>query len=415
MSVHESSPSPTPAFTPRTRKRQPAKVWIGRAGSVLFGVLLAWFLAEVLLRLLFFSLPPRMQLVLDEVHKTPFASSKLLPDPIWQSDTEYLTITRPVHDYTAFGTAEVRFKVSTETLWGSRLAFRTRQDLVDRYVDGVAVGDSFTFCFTAEDKCWVQRLGQLTNRNLINLGIVSTGSVSHERVLAHFGMPLKPPLVIWQWFGNDANEDYGLASLRGETTVKSPNPPLPIPTLNWWDKNSAVYVLLKLYLGSQSQFDASLQFLDPKYAQQGSVRLAFGRPYLWNAFDMSLPNNLDGWARSQQAFLESRDMVQSYGGTLVIILMPTKEQVYRDLSEPLLGEDRLALLDQPYQMLLEFCQQQGLTCINLLPILQKYAAAGEQLYYTTDMHLNVRGNEVLAQELATWLGEHPEIFNAEAG
>jgi hypothetical protein len=94
--------------------------------------------------------------------------------------------------------------------------------------------------------------------------------------------------------------------------------------------------------------------------------------------------------------------------------MPTKEQVYRDLSEPLLGEDRLALLDQPYQMMLDFCQQQGLTCIDLLPILQKYAAAGEQLYYTTDMHLNVRGNEVLAQELAAWLGEHPEIFNTKA-
>jgi len=408
--VPESAQSQPPVATAAPIHRRPAAIWIGRASGILFGVLLAWLLAEILLRLLFFSLPPRMQLVLDEVHKTPFTGSKLLPDPIWQPDTEYLTITRPVHDYTAYGTAEVRFKVSTETLWGSRVAFRTRQELVDRYVDGVAVGDSFTFCFTEENQCWVQRLGQLTNRNLINLGLVSTGSVSHERVLAHFGMPLKPPLVIWQWFGNDANEDYGLASLRGETTVTSPNPPPPIPTLNWWDKNSAVYVLLKLYLGSESQFDASLQFLDSQYANKGNIRLAFGRPYLWNAFDMSLPNNLDGWARGQQAFLEARDMVESYGGTLVIILMPTKEQVYRDLSEPLLGQDKLSLLDKPYQMMLDFCQQQGLTCIDLLPILQKYAAAGEQLYYTTDMHLNARGNEMLAQELAAWLDVHPEIF-----
>jgi hypothetical protein len=414
MSVQESAQSPTPTSESQPRQRHPAKVWIGRAGGVLFGVLLAWFLAEVLLRLLFFSLPPRMQLVLNQVHKTPFTTSKLLPDPIWQPDQEYLMITRPVHNYTEFGSAEVRFKVSTETLWGSRVAFRTRQELVDRYVDGVAVGDSFTFCFTDEDECWVQRLGQLLNRNLINLGIVSTGSVSHERVLAHFGMPLKPPLVIWQWFGNDSNEDYGLASLRGETTVVSPNPSPQIAKPSWWGKNSAVYVLLRLYLGSKSQFDASLQFLDAKYARKGSIRLAFGQPYLWNAFDMSLPNNLDGWARGQQAFLESRDMIEGYGGTLVIILMPTKEQVYRDLSEPLLGEDRLALLDQPYQMMLDFCQQQGLTCIDLLPVLQKYAAAGEQLYYTTDMHLNARGNEVLAQELAAWLGEHPEIFNTKA-
>lgn len=404
----ETSPTPTPA-TP-SRKLHPAKVWAGRLAGMVFGVLMAWLMAEVLLRLLFFSLPPRLQLVLNQVHKTPFTSSKLLPDPIWQPDTEYLTINRPVHHYKQYGTAEVGFMVDTETLWGSRPAFRTRQALVDRYVDAVAVGDSFTFCFTDEDRCWVQRLDQLTNRNIINLGITSTGSVSHERVLANFGMPLKPPLVLWQWFGNDANEDYGLAELRGETQVKSANPPPPAPRLNWWDKNSAFYVLLKLYLGPKNEYHASLQFLDRKRVQKGKIDLAFGRPYLWDAFDMTLPQNVDGWARGQQAFLEAQKMVGSYGGTLVVLLMPTKEQVYRSLSEPLLGADKIALLDKPYQMMLDFCQQQNLTCIDLLPILRPYADAGEQIYYTTDIHLNARGNEVLAEALATWLDQHPEIF-----
>jgi hypothetical protein len=120
-----------------------------------------------------------------------------------------------VQNHEQFGSAEVRFTVNTETLWGSRPAFRTQQAFVDRYVDGVAVGDSFTFCFVDEDACWVQQFGVLANRNIINLGITSTGSVSHLRVLENFGMPLQPRLVIWQWFGNDANEDYGLAKLRG--------------------------------------------------------------------------------------------------------------------------------------------------------------------------------------------------------
>jgi hypothetical protein len=391
--------------------RHPAKVWVGRLGGVVFGVLMAWLMAEVLLRLFFFSLPPRLQLVLNHVHKTPFTESKLLPDPIWQPDSEYLTITRPVTNHETFGSADVHFMVTTETLWGSRAAFRTRQELVDRHVDAVAVGDSFTFCFTDEQYCWVQRLGQLTDRNIINLGITSTGSVSHQRVLASFGMPLTPPLVIWQWFGNDANEDYGLAVLNGVTDVKSTNPPPAVPTYNWWDKNSAFYVLLKLYLGSEEPFAASLQFHDPVTAQKGSVKLAFGQPYLWNAFDMSQPTNLDGWARSQEAFRAARDMVDGYGGTLLILLMPTKEQVYRDLSEPLLGADKLALLDQPYQMMKDFCVQENLTCIDLLPIFQQHT--DEQLYFTTDMHLNKRGNEVLAETLAGWIGEHSAVFENE--
>ncbi len=222
-------------------------------------------------------------------------------------------------------------------------------------------------------------------------------------------MPLEPPLVIWQWFGNDANEDYGLAKLNGLTDVESTTPPPSVPEYNWWDKNSAFYVLLKLYLGSEDEYDASLQFHDPEYAEQGDIKLAFGQPYLWDAFDMAQPTNQDGWTRSQEAFRAARDMVEGYGGTLLIVLMPTKEQVYRSMSEPLLGADKLALLDEPYNLMKDFCAQENLTCLDLLPILQDYAA-DEQIYYTTDMHLNARGNAILAETLAGWIDAHPEIF-----
>ncbi len=403
--------SPSAHLTsPDVTRHNALTTWAGRLAGIVFGVLLAWLLAEVLLRLLFFSLPPRMQLVLSRVHKTPFTDEKLLPDPIWQPDTEYLMITRPVTDQVQFGSAEVRFTVSTETLWGSRVAFRTQQAAVDRHVDAVAVGDSFTFCFTDADDCWVNRLGALTDRNVINLGITSTGSVSHLRVLRDFGMPLEPPLVIWQWFGNDANEDFGLAELRGETTIASPNPAPPVPELNWLDKNSAFYTLLKLLLGPEDEFAASLQFDNPHYVEDGAVELAFGQDYLLEAFDMSQPHNQYGWQRTQDALRSAREMVQSYGGTLVIVLLPTKEQVYRAMTEPVLGADKLALLDQPYEMMRAFCAAENLTCIDLLPVFGAYAEAGEQLYFTTDMHLNPRGNAVLAQVLADWLDAHPEVF-----
>ncbi|NLX10476.1 MAG: hypothetical protein GXY36_12540 [Chloroflexi bacterium] len=414
MSTPELSPSPsgsttTPAASAPSR---PARLWIGRAAGIVFGLLLAWLLIEVLLRVLFFSLPPRLQLVLDQVRVTPFSDRTLLPDPVWQPDNEYLTIARPVQGYEQFGSAEVRFEVDTETLWGSRAAFRTQQALVDQHVDGVAIGDSFTFCFTEADDCWVQQLSTLTGRNIINLGIVSTGSVSHARVLANFGMPLQPPLVIWQWWGNDANEDYGLAALRGETEVQSPHPPAPARAPNWWDRNSAVYVLLKLFLGEEDEFEGSLQFLDRETATEGDLRLAFGRPYLWDAFDMAQPHNQYGWERTQQALIEAQGMVESYGGTLLVVLIPTKEQVYRELAGPLIGAERMALLDRNYALMQDFCEGQALTCLDLLPVLREVAQRGEQLYYTTDIHLNPRGNAVLAETLAAWLDAHPDVFGS---
>lgn len=391
----------------------PARLWLGRLFGIAFGIALAWLLAEVLLRVLFFALPPRLQLVLEPVRVTPFSERGLLPDPIWQPDIDYLTIARPVTDYEQFGSAEVRFTVTTEQLWTMRGAFRTRQELVDRYVDGVVVGDSFAFCFTDADDCWVNRLAQQTEHNLINLGMVSTGSVAHLRVLEDYGLPLRPPLVIWQWYGNDANEDYGLAQLRGEAQTPPGDDTPTESERSWLERNSAVYVLIQMLLGQDDRYAASLQFLDREWAQGGDLRLGFGRPYLWGAFDLDRPQNQEGWALSQDAFRAAREQVEGYGGHLVIVLMPTKEQVYRDLAEPLIGAERMAVLDENYQAMRDFCDAEGLACLDPLPEFQARAAAGEQLYYATDIHLNARGNAVLADWLAAWLAEKPDVFEPD--
>ncbi len=398
------------ATVPTSQAKSLARRWGVGLARVGFSVAFTWLLVEILLRVFFAYLPQDFQLVLQHVRKHPFTDETLLPPPVWQPDTRYLTITRPVQNYEQVISGGVRFTVNTETLWGSRVAFRTRQALVDRYVDGVALGDSFTFCFTQEEDCWVQQLAALTGRNIINMGITSTGAVSHLRVLEDFGMPLKPPLVLWQWYGNDANEDYGLARLNGETDVPSTTelPPPPPPT--WWDKNSALYVVLKLLLGPEDPLSATLQFHDPVCAEAEGVRLCFGRPYLWRVFDMRQPNNLDGWQRTQQALRQAQALVESYGGTLVVVPIPTKEQVYRELSEPLLGTEKLALLDEGYQMLLDFCAEAQLTCVDPLAEFRRHAQNHEQLYYATDAHLNARGNAVLARWLAEWLDAHADIF-----
>lgn len=395
------------------RPRSATRLWLGRLFGIAFGVALAWLLAEVLLRVLFFALPPRLQLVLEPVRVTPFSERGLLPDPIWQPDIDYLTIARPVTDYEQFGSAEVRFTVTTEQLWTMRGAFRTRQALVDRYVDGVMVGDSFAFCFTDAADCWVDRLAGQTERNLINLGMVSTGTVAQRRILEDYGLPLRPPLVIWQWYGNDANEDYGLAQLRGEAQTPPDDAAPTESERSWLERNSAVYVLIQMLLGQDDRYAASLQFLDREWAQAGDLRLGFGRPYLWGAFDLDRPQNREGWQLSQEAFRTARQQVEGYGGHLVIVLMPTKEQVYRDLAEPLIGAKRMALLDDNYHAMLDFCKSEGFMCLDPLPVFAELAAAGEQLYYTTDIHLNARGNAVLADWLAAWLAEHPEVFTLD--
>jgi len=64
--------------------------------------------------------------------------------------------------------------------------------------------------------------------------------------------------------------------------------------------------------------------------------------------------------------------------------------------------------------MLVFCASEGLTCLDPLPMFAERAAVGEQLYYATDIHLNARGNAVLAEWHAAWLAEHPGMFTLES-
>jgi hypothetical protein len=352
-------------------------------------------------------LPVRYQQALRDMKMTPFSDETILPPPIWQTDSDYLNISRPVENYTHYGSADVRFTVTTQTLWGGKSAFRTTQDQVDRYVDGVAIGDSFTFCFTEPEDCWVQKLAALTNRNVINMGIVGTGSTSHQRILRDYGMPLTPPLVIWQWYGNDPNEDFGLARLRGETDVQSPiQTPEVTWEMNWFRQNSALYVLLDMYLSPREKYDAFMWTVPQECASEGEINLCFGQPYLWDAMDSSLIHNDYGWQRSREALMESQQMVNTYDGTLLVILIPTREQVYREMAEPLIGTEKLAILDQNHQRMLDLCAELDLQCLDFLPVFRAHAEQGEQLYYRLDLHINPHGNEIVAEAIRDWLVEH---------
>jgi hypothetical protein len=210
--------------------------------------------------------------------------------------------------------------------------------------------------------------------------------------------------VIWQFYGNDFNDDYGLAVL--DQAAKTPpqasqeTPPLPqSPLAIWLRANSTLYgIISSLLRGKNPGID---KFVDPYHASSGKVSLRFGQEYIRQAFDLSEPRNQEGEALSYSAILQTRDLVEKNGGRFVIVVMPTKEEVYRPLTEPLIGKAAVDSIATPRLHLLDFCKAQNLTCLDLLPKLQ--AHADEQLYYANDQHLNAAGNEVTAWEIAAFL------------
>jgi len=94
---------------------------------------------------------------------------------------------------------------------------------------------------------------------------------------------------------------------------------------------------------------------------------------------------------------------------LVIILIPVRELVYEHLTAPILGDETMTIFRNNHQTMLDLCDELSLICLDMLPIFAEYAQQGELLYYTEDMHLNPRGNEILAQAVHTFL-QHNDLL-----
>lgn len=379
---------------------------------VCFGLLLALLIAEIGIRLLYASLPQNLQIALRDVRTSPFSDQRLAPPPLWQSDRDYLTIVRPdAVDLLQAGSPTVIFPVSSYAWWGGRVGFRSPPP-TDGVVQAVALGDSHTFCFTRVEDCWVTKLSETANLPISNLGQPVTGSLGHARLFYDFvakpELGLKQPrLVLWQFYGNDYNDDYGLAVLDG-TNQTPPSESTATTTSDrdlqrWLRQNSVVYALIDALTHRDPGVD---MFVDPYRVIDQGVDIFFGQTYIRDSFDMTQPRNLEGERLSHQAILDTRDRVEKNGGAFVIILMPTKEEVYRALTEPKLGQAAVDALAETRVRLLKFCDEQHLTCFDLLPGLQAAAAQHQQVFFPTDPHLNAAGNALVANLVNTFLHDH---------
>lgn len=388
-----------------------------RLGAALFGILIAILIVEIAIRLLFGSLPPGMQTVLRFIRVTPFTDQRLAPLPLYAGDRDYQTIMRPgARDEWQVGSMNVDFQVSTYSWWGGRVGFRSPQPETGR-IDAVAIGDSFTACIVSLSDCWVELVAEKTGIPFLNMGQTATGSLSHSRLYWDFvakpelGLG-QPKIVIWQFFGNDYNDDFGLALVNGTNQTPAPADPMTAnqtwrftgPLDTWLNENSAVYAMLTAMSRVGS---TEVLFIDPYHIQIGRAQMDFGQDYLIRAFDMDEPRNLEGEQISHKAILDTRATVEKNGGIFVLALIPTKEEVYRPWTEPEMGAAVIDGLEAPRRRLLAFCEAEGLTCFDAEAALTAAAADGAHahLYYKDDMHLNPVGNHVLADALAAFLEE----------
>jgi hypothetical protein len=383
---------------------------------ILFWLIVTPLLLEGLMRLAVPLLPSALQMAAERVYRGESTDINRLNLMVMDIDHNFMM--RPNIENELYGSHQtVIFHVSTVQILDSRMGFRTRPFAQGDPVDVAVVGDSFSFCFTEYADCWVTRFEQQTGLATMNLAQGSTGSVSHWRFIDTFGRAFEPPLVIWQWFVNDFNEDYQLAVLRGEMPPSDVETVIPDysqqvnPIVNWLRNHSVAWVVLEIGLFGEDAYISDFEryhftrpyevtYTDP----QGTAHaLRFGQRYEQIASNIDDPRVASGVPLTRAALAQAQAAVESWGGQMVVVLIPTREEVYEHLTAPVMGAEAVAELGETRRVMNDLCADLGLTCLDTLDSLQESARRGEHLYYTEDMHLNPYGNAVLADVMIAWL------------
>ncbi|MEM9772976.1 MAG: hypothetical protein AAF902_00240 [Chloroflexota bacterium] len=364
------------------------------------GLLVGWLLLEIILRWTATALPYTITAPMRDVNRHPFTAATILPEQIWIDDDSYQLITPPgIDNEFQYPDPRIGLNVSTQN-WldpNSQVGFRVPSiDWEPIWpVDVVVVGDSFSFCYVEYADCWVDLLASKHNYSMVNLGLVATGSISHQNVLNTFGLPHDPQLVIWQWYGNDFNDDYGFTTLYGENAEERKGEDSVPP--GWLRRNSAVASIVHAISQSRQGSQQFTRFIDPYMVNIGNENIWFGRPYIQEAFSLQEAKNQQGFALSQKAILDTQTRLASKGVELVVLLIPSKEEVYETWTADEMGPDLLDEIAQGRQEMLLFCESNSLTCLDTTSTLKDQANVGNLVYHAQDTHLNKLGNQVLAE------------------
>lgn len=368
-------------------------------GLAMFGVLIAWLLIEIGVRVFFESLPPGVQGDIQHVQRYPWADEKLIPEMPFILDQDFQA-RLPVglkNQFVHWGDSQFHF--DTIAAWDGHRA-GLRSDPPRWPLQILTFGDSFTFCWTELKDCWVRQLQDRNDWHVFDAGIPGTGSSGQLALMKEIAPPYQPKLIVWQWFNNDITDNYDLARARNETPeLQTGIVGDPVPPASGLSKYSAVIALLKATT-ERARAGSNPNAKPPLYANVTignrvmSIHTA-NTPY---PSALLYPNNQYGLERDLKNKAEAVALAQSLNAKLLIVLIPAKEESYADalIAQGLLSADYIAQIGESRRRIMDECAKQGWLCLDPLPEFQKAVKAGQTLYYQFDAHLDPSGNKLLA-------------------
>ncbi len=262
--------------------------------------------------------------------------------------------------------------------------------------DVVVVGDSLAFSYGVDDaQAWSRLVADaLPNLKIINLGLIGASPQQYLRVLETFGLGLHPKLVLFMLFsGNDLYDAKWFQQwldAQTDQTYQEWEMALGVPSdLSWLQQLLAHSRLVTFLRGARRALSARVASTEVDFEDGQRVRLAPGM--LQSSIDMAHPG--DPVFKLVMTTIErARALTEQQGGHFLVLLMPSKEEVYL----PRAGQPAPPLAAS----LKEGLAERGIDTLDLTPDLQAHARDAAPLFYEIDGHPNANGYRLIARLVA---------------
>ncbi|MFB3904133.1 MAG: SGNH/GDSL hydrolase family protein [Acidobacteriota bacterium] len=276
-----------------------------------------------------------------------------------------------------------------------------------RRADLVVLGDSLVFGYGVPDQsAWPAILDRsFPNLKVVNLGLVGAGAEQYLRVYRTFGEPLRPKLVIvgmfpgndfWdarefnEWLEEGAKGNYMAWRNYGHYSGTWKEQPVEA-VKSFALRHSYLYNLVIAARSSQKTRRAG----EPKILRMKDGQEIRLLPSDFRSKTAGSRAGRPELGLTVEALAELRDRVHRSGGQILVVLQPSKEEVYL----PMLGEK----VRDPSAELRPALRKLGIEYLDLAPAFKREAKAGRTLFFGSDGHPNSEGYRLIAGEVTRYL------------
>jgi hypothetical protein len=317
----------------------------------------------------------------------------------------------------------------------------------------VALGDSQTYGWKVPaSQAWPQRFGSLAEVNVYNMAVPQYGPV-HSLLLWDEAMKVRPRFILEGFYvGNDLFDCYDMVygrgavpelkshdsniirsiSTAGEFKIDQPSLQTEKPEKHPTAKDviaerSKLYglfrALKRMYHYNFAQVQEDIHFAkdwtkikamavnDDQYfiVDKGTVKTVLDIGWRSKALNLEDPRIAEGLRIAWEVFRTMNDHAKKQGTHLVVILIPTKELVFKDVVSASGGT-----VPETYRTLIEreemiwrdtkqFLEDRQISFIEVLPALRAAFANKQPYPISANSHTNSFGHEITAQAILTAL------------